>query len=191
MTFSSRLALTALAAAAFTITPGTAFAQGKSMTATTTPAASDSIGVPLIPREALFGNPTKSGGQISPDGKWLSWMAPWNGVLNVYIAPASNPDAAKRITNITDRPPGAYFWAPDGKSVLYVQDKGGDENYLLYGVDVASGKETKLTPFEKTRVQLVGGSTIQKDKLLLGLNNRDPRAHDVHLLDLKIGRAHV
>lgn len=143
---------------------------------------------PLIPREDLFGNPTRAGGKLSPDGKWLSWLAPQGGVLNVFIAPASDPSAARAMTASTDRPIRQYFWAPDSKSVLYIQDKGGDENFLLYGVDVASGKETTLTPFEKTRVQLVGASTIQRDKLLIGLNNRDARFHDVYLLDLGTGK---
>ncbi|ROT93516.1 S9 family peptidase [Altererythrobacter sp. FM1] len=142
----------------------------------------------LIPREDLFGNPTRAGGQLSPDGKWLSWLAPKDGVLNVFMAPAADPSAAKAMTASTDRPIRQYFWAPDSKSILYIQDKGGDENFLLYGVDVASGKETTLTPFEKTRVQLVGASTIQKDKLLVGLNNRDARFHDVYLLDLGSGK---
>ncbi|UBS34690.1 S9 family peptidase [Altererythrobacter sp. N1] len=142
----------------------------------------------LIPRDDLFGNPTRAGGQLSPDGKWLSWLAPKDGVLNVFMAPAADPSAAKAMTASTDRPIRQYFWAPDSKSILYIQDKGGDENFLLYGVDVASGKETTLTPFEKTRVQLVGASTIQKDKLLVGLNNRDARFHDVYLLDLGSGK---
>ncbi|RJX68583.1 S9 family peptidase [Tsuneonella suprasediminis] len=142
----------------------------------------------LIPRDDLFGNPTRAGGQLSPDGKWLSWLAPKDGVLNVFMAPAADPSAAKAMTASTDRPIRQYFWAPDSKSILCIQDKGGDENFLLYGVDVASGKETTLTPFEKTRVQLVGASTIQKDKLLVGLNNRDARFHDVYLLDLGSGK---
>ncbi|MBU2341283.1 MAG: S9 family peptidase, partial [Alphaproteobacteria bacterium] len=53
---------------------------------------------PLIPREDLFGNPTRASGQISPDGKWLSWRAPKNGVMNVWIAPVSDPTAARAIT---------------------------------------------------------------------------------------------
>ena len=142
---------------------------------------------PLIERAKLFGNPTKAGGQISPDGKWLSWRAPHNGVMNVWVAPASDPSAAKLMTNSTDRPISQYFWAPDGKSLMYVQDKGGDENFLLYGIDLATGAEKTLTPFEKTRVQLVGASNTIKDKLLVGLNNRDARFHDVHMLDLKTG----
>jgi len=142
---------------------------------------------PLIPRDALFGNPTRAGGKISPDGQWLSWLAPHESVMNVWIAPASDPEAARRMTKATDRPIPQYFWSPDSKSLLYVQDKAGDENYLLYQVNVASGEERTLTPFENTRVQVVGGSVQHKDRLLVGLNNRDARFHDVHLLDLGTG----
>ena len=142
---------------------------------------------PLIPRAALFGNPTRTAGQISPDGRWLSWLAPLEGVLNIWLAPASDPDAARAITASADRPIRQYFWSPDASAVMYIQDKGGDENYLLYRVDVTTGAETTLTPFDNTRVQLVGASTTAKDKLLLGLNNRDPQWHDVHLLDLATG----
>ncbi|MEM9500692.1 MAG: S9 family peptidase [Pseudomonadota bacterium] len=142
---------------------------------------------PLIPREALFGNPTRSQGRISPEGKWLSWLAPKDGVMNIWLAPSDNQAAAKVITDADDRPIPQYFWSPDGKSIMYVQDKGGDENFLLYGIDVATLEETTLTPFENTRVQVVGDSETIKDKLLIGLNNRDPQFHDVHMLDLNTG----
>lgn len=142
---------------------------------------------PLIPRDHLFGNPTRAAGQISPDGRWLSWLAPKDGVLNIWMAPSDDPESARAMSNDTERPIREYFWAPDSRSLLYIQDKGGDENFLLYGIDVATGKETTLTPFENTRVQLVGGSDTHKDKLLIGLNNRDARFFDVHLLDLNTG----
>ncbi len=184
-----RTALLAAAASA-TLAACATMSTNPAMTASDTapPAASPALAAPLIPRQVLFGNPVKASGQISPDGKWLSWLAPWNGVLNVHVAPVSDPSAVRRLTNITDRPSAGYFWAPDGKSVMYIRDKGGDENFLLYGVNVATGAETTLTPFEKTRVQIVGASTIQKDKILIGLNNRDARYHDVHLLDLNTGK---
>lgn len=164
--------------------PVAAHAQQKEAPQTmTTPAEA----APIIPRAHLFGNPTKAGGRISPDGQWLSWLAPDNDVLNVWIAPASDPSAAKVMTSATDRPISQYFWAPDSQSLLYVQDKGGDENYLLYGVDLATGAERTLTDFEKTRVQVIGTSETIRDKMLVGLNNRDARLHDVHLLDLNTG----
>ncbi len=170
--------------------------QGNSMTATTertSEAAGDRTAaeavrnVPLIPREALYGNPSRASGQISPDGRWMSWRAAHEGVMNVWIAPADDPAAARRMTSATDRPIPQYFWAPDSQSLLYVQDKGGDENFLLYQVNLASGEERTLTPFENTRVQVVGTSNTIKDAVLVGVNNRDARLHDVHRLDLGTG----
>ncbi len=175
----------ALAASLAAIAAAANAQQGETMSTST--AAEAVASVPLIPREALYGNPTRSSGMVSPDGKWLSWMAPHEGVMNVWMAPAGDPSAAKRMTNATDRPIPQYFWAPDAQSLLYVQDKDGDENYLLYQVDVSTGEERVLTPFEKTRVSLVGTSNTIKAKILVGLNNRDPRFHDVHLLDLRTG----
>ncbi len=142
---------------------------------------------PLIPRDHIFGNPTRSGGKISPDGKWVSWMAPWEGVMNVFMAPASDETDVRRMTSAKDRPIPSYLWAPDAQSILYVRDKEGDENFLLYQVDLEGAQEKCLTPFEETRVQLIGGSDTIKDKLLVGLNNRDARFHDVHMLDLGTG----
>src|SRR3990167_6673604 len=181
---SRRKAAILLAASTLAL-PGAALADhhlqtGAPMTEETKPA-------PLISPQALFGNPTRTGGEISPGGKWLSWLAPKDGVLNVWIAPSNDPDAARAMTNSTERPIRQYFWAPDSNSVLYIQDKGGDENFLLYGIDIASGEERLLTPFENTRALIVGASQSIRDKILVGLNNRNPQYHDVHLLDLNTG----
>ena len=143
--------------------------------------------VPLIERDKLFGNPQRAGAALSPDGKWIGWRAPLNGVMNVFVAPANNMEDAKPITSSKDRPIRNFSWSGDSSMIMFIQDKGGDENFLLYGVDVATGKERNYTPFDKTRVILVGASYKDKDKLLIGLNNRNPQYHDVHLLDLKTG----
>lgn len=150
--------------------------------------AADPAGVPLIERTKLFGNPVKANGRISPDGQWLSWTAPVDGVLNIWVAPVGAPDSAKPLTNEKERPVRQYFWAPDSRQILFIQDKGGDENFLLYGVDVATAKQTSLTPFTKTRVEIVGISRKHKDRILVGLNNRDAKWHDVHSLNLKTGK---
>jgi dipeptidyl aminopeptidase/acylaminoacyl peptidase len=147
-----------------------------------------SAGTPLIERARLFGNPSKMAGSVSPDGKWLSWIAPRDGVLNVWVAPIGSPGDAKPLTDEKTRPIRMAFWAPDSKTLLFINDKGGDENFLLYGVDVASGKQTLLTPFEKTRVMIVNISRQVNDRILVGINNRDPRWHDVYSLDLASGK---
>ena len=152
------------------------------------PAFAQAPPVPLIERAKVFGNPSKVAGRVSPNGEWLAWIAPRDGVLNIWMAPVANPGAAKPLTAETKRPIRQYFWSPDSKTILFLNDSGGDENFLLYGVDVASGTQKTLTPFEKTRVLVVGISRVVKDRILVGLNNRDPRWHDVHSLDLATGK---
>ncbi|MFS2005114.1 alpha/beta fold hydrolase [Duganella sp. CT11-25] len=151
-------------------------------------AQSPTSDVPLIERAKIFGNPSKTGGRISPDGQWLSWVAPRDGVLNVWVAPAADPSKARPLTEEKVRPIRSAFWSPDSKQLLFIQDKGGDENFLLYGVDVVSGKQTNFTPFEKTRVMPIAYSSKVKDRILIGLNNRDPRWHDVYSLELATGK---
>ncbi|OWK28878.1 S9 family peptidase [Sphingomonas dokdonensis] len=144
--------------------------------------------VPLIERAKLFGNPEKTGGKLSPDGRWISYIAPRDGVLNVWVAPAADPAAARPLTAEKQRPIRQIFWAPDSSQILFVNDKGGDENFRLYGVPVSGGDARDYTPFDKVRVMPIGQSAIIKDRILIGLNNRDPRWHDVHSLDLKTGK---
>jgi dipeptidyl aminopeptidase/acylaminoacyl peptidase len=145
------------------------------------------VALPLIPREAFFGNPAKAGGQISPDGRWLSWLAARNGVLNVWVAPLGAPDAARPLTDEAARPVTAYFWSMDGSTVLYLTDPGGHENLQLFGVDPASGERRPLTRFENARVQAPKLSRRIPGRILIQANSRDPRYFDVLALDLKTG----
>ncbi len=139
---------------------------------------------PLIERVKLFGNPSRIAGQLSPDGKWLAWIAPRDGVLNIWVASVADSAHGRPLTDEKVRPIRQFFWAPDSGSILYINDKGGDENFLLYGVAVGGGAPRTLTPFEKTRVEIIGVSHTIKDRILVALNNRDPRWHDVYSLDL-------
>ena len=142
----------------------------------------------LIPRELLFGNPERANVQISPDAKQLSWLAPVNGVLNVWVAPVDDITKAKAITQDTSRGIRMYFWAYNSEHILYIQDKGGDENWRIYAADVKAGTTKDLTPFEKTAAQVVQLSTKHKDEILVGLNNRNEQFHDIHKLNVRTGK---
>src|SRR5215469_3302404 len=115
--------------------------------------------VDLIPRSVLFGNPERTSPRISPDGTKLAWVAPRDGVLNVWLAPfgAAGVDwaAARALTEDTDRGIRNFAWAKDGRHVLYVRDAGGDENWRLYDVDIESMERRDLTPFENIHAQLL------------------------------------
>src|SRR6266849_10718742 len=95
---------------------------------------------PVIDRELFFGDPEISGAQISPDGKFIAFIKPFKGTRNIWVKTTEEPfEKAKPITADTARPIPAYFWSRDGKYILFVQDKGGDENYLVYAVKPADG----------------------------------------------------
>ncbi|MBA2635996.1 MAG: S9 family peptidase, partial [Sphingomonas sp.] len=179
--------LTLLAACA-TVPPQQPAAPAAPPPVPATATAPDLSGVPLIPRAVLFGNPVRTGGQISPDGSQFAFIAPRDGVLNLWVAPIGDVAAARPLTAEKARPIRQYFWAPDSKQLLFVNDKGGDENFLLYGVDTATAAMRPLTPFEKTRVRIINVSPAVPDRILIGINNRDPKWHDVHSLNLATGK---
>ena len=146
----------------------------------------------LIPLPDLFGNPERVSPAISPDGTQLAWIAPHEGVLNVWLAPASAAEgadlaAARVITDDTDRGIRQFGWAHDGRHLLYVQDTGGDENWRLHDVDIQTMERRDLTPFEDVQVRLVAMERKLPNEILVGLNRDNPQLHDVYRLDLVTG----
>jgi dipeptidyl aminopeptidase/acylaminoacyl peptidase len=142
----------------------------------------------LIPRGVLFGNLERSDVEISPDGKQLSWLAPKDDVLNVWVAPVGKLDQAKAVTGDTTRPIRQYFWAYTSKHILYVQDVGGDENYHVFRVDLADGKITDLTPYKGARAMLAKLSARQPTTVSISINDRDAKVSDIYKVDLLTGK---
>jgi len=146
----------------------------------------------LIPLTVLFGNPERVSPRISPDGSQMAWIAPHDGVLNVWLAPIS-PDAgvdwaaARVITDDTDRGIRQFAWAHDGRHVLYLQDTGGDENWRLHDVDLSTMQRRDLTPFEGVQTELIATERDFPDEILIGMNKENPQLHDVYRLNLKSG----
>ena len=123
--------------------------------------------VDLIPREVLFGNPERVSPNLSPDGSQLAWIAPRDGVLNVWVAPAGaggvDWDGAKVVTDDTDRGVRVFAWARDGRHLLYLQDTGGDENWRLYDVDMETMARRDLTPFEGIQARIIATRKSHRD----------------------------
>lgn len=141
---------------------------------------------PLIPLEILFGNPERVLPGVSPDGRSQSYVAPVDGVLNVWVGPIDGE--AQPLTDDRERGIRQYFWAHDGRHLLYLQDKGGDENWRLYAVELATRAVRDLTPFEDVQAQVVEISKHQPDRILVGLNRDKPELHDVYQLQLSTGQ---
>lgn len=143
--------------------------------------------VPLIPRDVLFGNPTNVSPRLSPDGRRLAWIAPHEGVLNVWVG-ALDRSGAKVVTDDKDRGIRRYFWAHDNKHILYMQDVGGNENWRLFRVDPDTpGSTTCLTPFENVQVRLVERNKDYPERILIAMNKENEQLHDVYSVDIASG----
>lgn len=141
----------------------------------------------LIPREVLFGNPQRSEPQISPDGAYISYLAPRDGVMNVFVAPRDDVGQARPITNDRKRGIRTYQWTHTGKDILYIQDAAGDENWHVYVVDIKTAETRDLTPIDGVQGQILSVNESFPDRILVGINDRDPQLHDVYSIDLESG----
>lgn len=154
---------------------------------------------PIIDIEVFFGDPEIAGAQVSPDGNFISFRKPYEGVMNIWVKKFDEPfENAKPITAEMKRPITSYFWSRDSKYILFVQDNGGDENFRLYAVNPfeetdASGIPSKrdLTPYENVRVYLLSLPRIDHDKILVGINDRDPSIHDVYEIKISTGERNL
>jgi len=142
---------------------------------------------PLIPRKILFGNPDRAFVRISPDGAHISYLAPREGVLNVWVAPRDDPTAARPVTQDTGRGIRYYLWAYTNQHILFIQDKNGDENWRLYSVNLVTDDVKDLTPFEGVQTQLKNVSPRLPDEVVVGLNNRNPQWHDIYRINILTG----
>jgi dipeptidyl aminopeptidase/acylaminoacyl peptidase len=167
-------ALTSLAATATALTAQPV----RSVTTDTTP---------LIPIESLFSAPVAADDAISPDGKWLSFLKPWRGRLNLYVQPIGSK-LARRVTSDSRRSIPQYWWSLDGSRLLYLQDTGGDEQYHLMSAAVTGARSVvDLTPYRNVEVALVSLPARATNTAVITMNRRDPRLADAYRVDLRSG----
>ena len=151
---------------------------------------------PLIDRDIIFGNPEIAAAQLSPDGKYISFLKPWKDTRNVYVKAVDEPfSSARLLTTETKRPVAGYFWTRDSKYILYAKDNDGDENFNVYAVDPsakpAAGAEAPpsrdLTGLKGVRVMLYEVPKSDPDVVYIGLNDRDKAWHDLYKLKISTG----
>lgn len=140
---------------------------------------------PLIPMKDFFKNPVKVGYSLSPNGEYLAFLQPWEKRLNVFVEKIGSGQAT-RVTSAKERDISGFAWKGDNR-IVYVQDTGGDENFRLYAVGIDGSNPKDLTPFEKVRAQIIDRLERNENEILVGLNKRDPRIHDVFRINVNTG----
>jgi dipeptidyl aminopeptidase/acylaminoacyl peptidase len=142
---------------------------------------------PLIPREILFGNPERVNPQLSPDGKYLAYIAPdERDVLQVWVRTVEGGDDRK-VTADKKRGIRMYFWTYQPEQLIYLQDSDGDEDFHLFAVNIASGIVRDITPFQGIQARMAGTDPNVPGEVLVALNLEDRTRHDVYRVDLRNG----
>ena len=149
----------------------------------------------LIDRELFFGDPEISGAQLSPDGAWVTFMRPFEDVRNIWIKAFDEPFEDARPLTRDSRPVPGYFWSQDSRFVLYVQDRDGDEDFHVWAVDPAGAADAatgppparNLTDLSGVRAIIIAVPESTPDRMLVGLNDRDPALHDVYAVTISSG----
>ena len=139
----------------------------------------------MIPLEDFFRKPDKIALQLSPDGRFLAWLEPWERRLNLTVQDLSD-GSTRRVTSARERDLGGYAWVSHDR-LVYVQDTGGDENYRLYAVGSDGGNPIDLTPFENVKCDIVDDLEQDDDHILFQMNRRDPQIFDVYRLNVHDG----
>jgi dipeptidyl aminopeptidase/acylaminoacyl peptidase len=142
---------------------------------------------PLIPRSVLFGNPDRTSPSLSPDGTLLGYVAPDEGVLNVWIEPVDGSRPARAVTHDRDRGVRSYTFCHDDRSLVYLQDTAGDESWRVTVLDLDSGATRLVTPETGVQARLLAHNRWHPTTVMVGLNDRNPQLHDVCALDLRTG----
>ena len=150
----------------------------------------------LIDREVFFGNPEYAGAQISPDGKYISFIKPLKDVRNVWVKGVDEPfEKARPLTAEKKRPIASYFWSRDGKYILFTKDNDGDENFNVFAVSPsaspAAGAEvpapTNLTNATGVRTLIFAVPETEPDYIYIGINERDKAWHDLYKVQISTG----
>ncbi|MGD1867676.1 MAG: S9 family peptidase [Phormidesmis sp.] len=148
---------------------------------------------PLIDRELFFSAPEISGAQLSPNGQFIAFQKPLDGVVNIWVKGIDEPmEAARPVTEDANSPIMIYFWSADGRYILYAQDADGNENFRLYAVEPevigeAGVGARDLTPMENVTAQIYAVPKETPNQIVIGLNDREAQVHDVYRLDLQTG----
>lgn len=140
-----------------------------------------------LPLEDFFRLPERTAYQLSPDGRYLSYMAPYADRLNLFVCRLDAPEEEPlRLTSETERSLAGYMWAENDR-LLFMKDTGGDENYRLYGVRPDGTDWRAYTDFPGVRTTLIDDLEEVTGQVMVGLNRRNPEVFDPYRLDLETG----
>ena len=146
----------------------------------------------LVARKVFFDNPDYLNVRISPDGQNLAWLAPVDGVLNLWAAPVADIGAARQVTRVTGRSIGTYYrWAHTNRHLIFFRDRDGDENWRAFSVELQTGAVVPLTPDNGVKSFIQEMDAKFPEEALFQHNQRNKRYFDLFRVNLVTGASEL
>lgn len=141
----------------------------------------------IIPRSMLFGDPKYVQPKISFDGKYLAYLSPCHGALNVWVGKLGQHKSMHPVSNNKKRGVSSFFWSYDNEHLIYADDYKGNENWRLYSVNIKTGRTKTLCAYKNTQVNVIAASPRRPEEILVGINKRRADLQDLYVLNIKTG----
>jgi dipeptidyl aminopeptidase/acylaminoacyl peptidase len=137
--------------------------------------------------EDYFSRPKASSFQISPDGKYLSYLEKEDGSTkrHVYVKEIETQKVTRVIEEKEELIKG-YAWVNESR-LIYVMDKGGNENYHIYAVNLDGSNNIDLTPFDEVKANILNILKEQKDYIIIQMNKNNKQVFDPYKLNIVTG----
>lgn len=139
----------------------------------------------MLTLEDYFRNSQQTAYQLSPDGRHVAFMAPYEDRMNVFVRPIDS-DRVVQLTHETERSVGGYMWKGNDR-IIFVKDAGGDENYHIFGIGIDGTDQRCYTPFEGVRAGIIDDLIDCPDEIMISLNRRQPECFDPYRLNVRTG----
>ncbi|WP_034045487.1 S9 family peptidase [Wocania ichthyoenteri] len=136
--------------------------------------------------EDYFARPKARSFSFSPNGTYLSYREKDENKKNhVYVKNLETEEVTRVIEEKEELIRG-FGWANDAR-LIYVMDKGGNEDYHLFAVDVDGKNQKELTPFDGVKVNILNNLKEDKDHMIISMNQNNPQIFEPYKINIVTG----
>lgn len=133
-----------------------------------------------------FAKPASSEFQLSPDGTYMSYREKDENLKNhVYVKNVKTGEV-KRVITEGDELVRGYGWANDNR-LIYVMDKGGNEDYHMFAVNTDGSNPKELTPYDGVKVNILALLKEDKEHMIISMNKNNPQVFDPYKININTG----
>lgn len=141
-----------------------------------------------LPAELFFHTAARDNFEISPNGKYISFLENYEGQKNIFVIDLADT-STHRITAFNNQSVQSTFWASDSELIFLMEQNSGDSLKLM-----AINPETQATRSILTanaKMHWIKPNQVINNEILISLNERDSLLFDAYRLNVQTGKKHM